>query len=229
MVKSSIKGPEDLKGKTFASRLGSSGELFVQKIRDKYKLGPNDFKLINLEPTDMVSVLDRGDIDGFFWFSPFEERSQQISGNKVRLFMRGGEVDFTNEVTLTARGDLIAQNPEMVTRFLRALIKGSDYAMSHRDETVDIVAAALKLDKKASEVTKQMNFLWPSTSGSTTVTACRRNSWARRSSSKSRWTSTPASGPTASPRSIPNASRNPRRRGRRCMHIEPADGERDRR
>ena len=34
--------PEDLKGKTFASRLGSSGELFVQKIRDKYKLGPDD-------------------------------------------------------------------------------------------------------------------------------------------------------------------------------------------
>jgi ABC-type nitrate/sulfonate/bicarbonate transport system substrate-binding protein len=158
MVKSSIKGPEDLKGKTFASRLGSSGELFVQKIRDKYKLGPNDFKLINLEPTDMVSVLDRGDIDGFFWFSPFEERSQAISGNKVRLFMRGGEVDFTNEVTLTARGDLVEKNPEMVTRFLRALIKGRDYAMKNRDETVDIVAAALKLDKKASEVTKQMNF-----------------------------------------------------------------------
>ena len=158
MVKSSIKGPDDLKGKTFATRLGSSGELFVQKIRDKYKLGNDAFKLINLEPTDMVSVLDRGDIDGFFWFSPFEERSQAISGSKVRLFMRGGEVDFTNEVTLTARGDLVEKNPEMVTRFLRALAKGSDYAMKNRDETVDIVAAALKLDKKASEVTKQMNF-----------------------------------------------------------------------
>jgi len=158
MVKSSIKTPEDLKGKTFASRLGSSGELFVQKIRDKYKFGPNDFKLINLEPTDMVSVLDRGDIDGFFWFSPFEERSQQISGAKVRLFMRGGEVGFTNEVTLTARGDLVEKNPDMIKHFLKALIKGSDYAMAHRDETVDIVSAALKLDKKASEVTRQMNF-----------------------------------------------------------------------
>jgi NitT/TauT family transport system substrate-binding protein len=158
MTKASIKTPADLKGKTFASRLGSSGELFVQKVRDKYKLGPNDFKLINLEPTDMVAVLDRGDIDGFFWFSPFEERSAQISGNKVRLFMRGGEVGFTNEVTLTARGDLVAQNPDMIKRFLKALIKGSDYAMSHRDETVNIVSAALKLDKKASEVTKQMNF-----------------------------------------------------------------------
>ena len=58
MVKSTIKGPDDLKGKTFATRLGSSGELFVQKVRDKYKL-PNDaIKLINLEPTDMVAVLE---------------------------------------------------------------------------------------------------------------------------------------------------------------------------
>jgi len=158
MVKSSIKGPEDLKGKTLATRLGSSGELFVQKLRDKYKLAPDAFKLINLEPTDMVSVLDRGDIDGFFWFSPFEERSLQISGSKVRLFMRGGEVDFTNEVTLTARGDLVASNPDLVTRFLRGLIKGSEYAMKNRDETVNIVAAALKLDKKASEVTREMTF-----------------------------------------------------------------------
>jgi ABC-type nitrate/sulfonate/bicarbonate transport system substrate-binding protein len=158
MVKSSIKGPDDLKGKTFATRLGSSGELFVQKVRDKYKLPADAFKLINLEPTDMVAVLDRGDIDGFFWFSPFEERSNQISGSKVRLFLRGGEVDFTNEVTLDARGDLIQSNPELVKKFVRALIKGSDYAMAHRDETVDIVAAALKLDKKAAEVTKVMNF-----------------------------------------------------------------------
>lgn len=158
MVKSSIKGPEDLKGKTFATRLGSSGELFVQKVRDKYKLPADAFKVINLEPTDMVAVLDRGDIDGFFWFSPFEERSAQISGSKVRLFLRGGEVDFTNEVTLDARGDLVASNPDLVKRFVRALIKGSDYAMKNRDETVDIVAAALKLDKKAAEVTKVMNF-----------------------------------------------------------------------
>jgi len=158
MVKSSIKTPEDLRGKTFATRLGSSGELFVQKVRDKYKLPADAFKLINLEPTDMVAVLDRGDIDGFFWFSPFEERSAQISGSKVRLFLRGGEVDFTNEVTLAARGDLVAANPDLVKRFVRALAKGSDYAMANRDETVDIVAAALKLDKKASEVTKQMNF-----------------------------------------------------------------------
>lgn len=158
MVKTSIKSPEDLRGKTFATRIGSSGELFVQKVRDKYKLPDDAFKVINLEPTDMVAVLDRGDIDGFFWFSPFEERSMQISSSKVRLFLRGGEVDFTNEVTLAARGDLLASNPDLVKRFVRALIKGSDYAMSHRDETVDIVAAALKLDKKASEVTKQMNF-----------------------------------------------------------------------
>lgn len=81
-----------------------------------------------------------------------------VSGKKVRLLMRGGEVGYTNEVTLVARGDLTKDKPEMVTRFLRALIKGSDYATAHRDETVDIVAAALKLDKKAADVTRKMNF-----------------------------------------------------------------------
>lgn len=158
MTKAAIKTPEDLKGKTFATRLGATGELFAQRVREKYNLPPDAFKLVNLEPTDMVAVLDRGDIDGFLWYSPFEDRSLQISGSKVRLFMRGEEVGFTNEVTLAARGEWVAQNPEVVTRFVRALIKGSDYAASHRDETVDIVAAALKLDKKSAEVTRKLQY-----------------------------------------------------------------------
>lgn len=156
VTKSSIKTPADLRGKTFATRIGASGELFAQQVRDKYNIPADGFKLINLEPTDMVAALDRGDIDGFLWYSPFEERAAAISGSKVRLFLRGNEVGHTNEVTLVARGDLVANDPELVTRFLRALIKGSDYAMKNRDETTQIVSKALKLDMKAAEVTKQL-------------------------------------------------------------------------
>lgn len=158
MTKASINSPQDIVGKTIGTRLGSSAELFAQLVQEKLKLAPGSFKLINLEPTDMVAALDRGDIDGFLWYSPFEERAMKISGSKVRLFLRGEEVGSTNEVTLCARGDLAEKNADMLIRFTRALIKGSDYAMANRDETVDIVAAALKLDKAAADVTRKMNF-----------------------------------------------------------------------
>src|SRR5262249_28633613 len=158
MVKAEIKTPADLAGKRLATRIGSSAEMFVDLVKSKFKLPDSSFTVINLEPADMVAALDRGDIDGFLWFSPFEERSKKISGDKVRLLLRGEEVGFTNEVTLTARGDLTTKNPDMLVRFLRALVKGSEYATAHRDETVDIVAAALKLDKAAAEVTRKMNF-----------------------------------------------------------------------
>jgi ABC-type nitrate/sulfonate/bicarbonate transport system substrate-binding protein len=59
---------------------------------------------------------------------------------------------------MLARGDLIESDPDLVIRFLRGLVKGSEYAMQHRDETVDIVAAALKLDKAAADVTRKMTF-----------------------------------------------------------------------
>jgi ABC-type nitrate/sulfonate/bicarbonate transport system substrate-binding protein len=158
MVKTDIKTPADLKGKRLGTRVGSSAEMFVDLVKAKFHLPQNAFTVINLEPPDMVAALDRGDIDGFLWFSPFEERSMKISGNKVRLLMRGEEVGFTNEVTLTARGDLTSKKPGLLARFLKALVKGSDYATANRDETVDIVAAALKLDKTAAEVTRKMNF-----------------------------------------------------------------------
>lgn len=158
MTKSTITTADDLRGKKIGTRIGSSAELFAQMVRDKLGLPDNAFTLTNLEPTDMVAALDGGSIDGFLWYSPFEERSLQISGSKVRLFLRGEEVGSTNEVVLNARADLIANQPELVIRFVRALIKGSDYATAHRDETVDIVAAALKLDRKAADVTRKMNF-----------------------------------------------------------------------
>ena len=158
VTKSAIKEAKDLTGKKFGTRIGSSAELLVEGLRQKYSLGPDAFKLINLEPPDMVAALDSGDIDGFFWYSPFEERSLQISGEKVRLFMRGEEVRVTNEVAMSARADVIDNNPDMLVHFLRGLIKGSDYANAHPDETVDIVAAALKLDRKAAELIKHMQF-----------------------------------------------------------------------
>jgi ABC-type nitrate/sulfonate/bicarbonate transport system substrate-binding protein len=158
MVKNIIKSPEELRGKTLATRIGSSGEFFAELVQKKYNLQAGAFKLTNMEPADMVAALDRGDIDGFLWFSPFEERSATISGSKVRLLLRGAEVGYTNEVTLVARGELIAERPDLVKRFVKALVQGSDYAQNNPDETVNIVAAALKLDKKAAEVTKQLNF-----------------------------------------------------------------------
>jgi NitT/TauT family transport system substrate-binding protein len=158
VTKAAIKDPGDLPGKTFGTRAGSSAELIAEGVRKKYSLAPDAFKLTNLEPPDMVAALDSGEIDGFFWFSPFEERSLQISGSKVRLFLRGEEVGVTNEVAMSARADVIDNNPEMLVSFLRGLAKGSDYAMAHPDETVDIVAAALKLEKKSAEVIKNMQF-----------------------------------------------------------------------
>jgi NitT/TauT family transport system substrate-binding protein len=158
MVKSSIKAPEDLRGKTFATRIGSSVELFVDLFRAKFKLDADTFKVTNLEPADMVAALDRGDIDGFFWLSPFEERAQQISGAKVRLFTRGDDVGYTNEGAIVTRSDLIAQNPDLVIRFLRAFVKASDYTMSNPEDAGKVVMAALKIDAKDVDVIKKMTF-----------------------------------------------------------------------
>jgi ABC-type nitrate/sulfonate/bicarbonate transport system substrate-binding protein len=158
MVKSAIMTVEDLRGKTIATRFGSTFELMIDMMSRKLNIPAGTFKVINMEPNDMVITLDRGDIDGFIWGSPMEARSKQISGNKVRLFVRGKDVGFPNVVCMNTRADLIKNDPALVQDFVRAQMKASDWCMANKEETSEIVAKAIKLEPEVAKMTYAMDF-----------------------------------------------------------------------
>lgn len=158
MVKSAIKTPEDLRGKTIATRFGSTFELMIEMVSRKMNIPAGTFKLVNMEPNDMVITLERGDIDGFIWGSPMEQRAKQISGDKVRLFVRGADVGFPNAVCMATRADIIKNDPALVQAFMRAQMKASDWCMANKDETSEIVGKSLKVDQDVARLTQDMTF-----------------------------------------------------------------------
>lgn len=140
-----IKGPGDLRGKTLATRLGSTLEPFVYKYLERGGLTKNDVKMIDLAPPEMVIALDKGDIDAYAWAQPYGWRSLEVSGPKVHILTTAKGM-LTERVVVNVRRAFLERRPEDVTRFVRAIVKASDYIREHPQDASQLVANFLKLD-----------------------------------------------------------------------------------
>ena len=158
VVKSTIKTPADLKGKVIATQTASANMFMVGLINKKYGLKESDYKVVNMEPTDMVIALSQGSIDGFVWSSPFDEKAKEIAGDKVRVLLRGGDVNYPNSVALSVRKELIQSDQDTVQRFVRGLATASDWCMDHKEEVNKIVGTHIGLPPQAKSTITHTNF-----------------------------------------------------------------------
>jgi NitT/TauT family transport system substrate-binding protein len=84
VVSNNIKSPQDLKGKTVATRAGSTGSWFVSEYLAKNGVSENQVTIKNLDNQTLPIALCHGDIDGFFIWQPTGARTMEICGDKVR-------------------------------------------------------------------------------------------------------------------------------------------------
>jgi len=135
IAKAEIKTGKDLKGKTIATRVGSTGSWFVSEYLKAQGLTDKDVTIKNLDPHIMPSALDRGDIDAFFVWEPYGAQALKISGSRVHKlttakgFMNGYLVIGTWKWYLR-------EHPGVAERMLRAMDKGRQYAAGHKDEVI---------------------------------------------------------------------------------------------
>ena len=60
-----------LKGKRVGVAKGTGGEIFWNRVVDKLKLNPADYKIVDIEAPEMVAAIERGDIDAFATWEPW--------------------------------------------------------------------------------------------------------------------------------------------------------------
>jgi NitT/TauT family transport system substrate-binding protein len=136
VVKSSIRTPQDLRGKVIATRVGSTGSHFFWAFLRKYGMTEADVTIKNLDGPTMVSALDRGDIDGFFLWAPYPQRALEVSGSKVHVLADAGSVVSGYYTVLGVRADWLAGHREAVRGFLRAAVKSQRYVIVHKSAVV---------------------------------------------------------------------------------------------
>jgi NitT/TauT family transport system substrate-binding protein len=136
--KPEIKTLQDLVGKKIAiNSFGDTGHLATLLLFKKYRLDPKQFLFIAVTNDARFPAFASGSVDA----APLTPRDiAQIGPIKGNII-----ADTSKEVQLVWNGvavssKLLAENPNLVERFLRALAKGREFARRYKEPTIAMIA-----------------------------------------------------------------------------------------
>ena len=145
LADSGITTPRDWEGKTVGYRISLPPEYLalvdaagvdrarVQEVR------------VGFDPR----ILTEGRVDVLAVFKSNEPDTIRKLGFEVVQFDPAQFAIPTLGLTYITREDLIAEDPELVRRFLKAALKGLEFSFSHPEETLDIVLRYAENEERA--------------------------------------------------------------------------------
>lgn len=146
-----ITKPQDLVGKTVATRVGSTGSWFVSEYLTKNKIDPKTVTVKNLDTQVLPAALCGGDIAAFFIWQPVGSRTLEICPDKAH-YLSDATGYIQGYLVAGARPEWLAtpQGKEIAIRWLRATIKGRDAAEKDFPAVAAYAQAKLGLSEKAT-------------------------------------------------------------------------------
>lgn len=162
--RSGIDTLEELKGKTVAvNAVGGFGELQPRAAMVKAGFEADDIKVIAIPYPDMPAALREGKIDAASINEPFltqvlDDPESPVNVLSPALWSVMPKVPFGNVIMSRKYVD---ENPEVVKRFQRALLKSARYSTEHPDEIRAILPSYAKIPAKLAKKVKLPT--WPGT------------------------------------------------------------------
>lgn len=142
---SGIRKTGDLKGKKVAFTAGTGGEVYTMRLLKSAGLVASDVTLVNLRPQDMVPAMVAGSIDAYSTWEPNVANGKKILGNgAVELDTKG---IYSETFAIVVLRSYLQQNPEVVEKFLAALIDAEGWLKHNRDDAITLVAATIGMNR----------------------------------------------------------------------------------
>lgn len=144
-VASGIAKPADLKGKRLAFTAGTGGEVYTMTLLHQAGLGPDDVKLVNLRPQDMVAALSSGSIDAYDTWEPHIGNGKKALGGQVRELDTTGV--YSETFNIVVMQDFLKSKPELVRGFLAALLEAETWMRANREDAISLVAETVNMPR----------------------------------------------------------------------------------
>ncbi len=151
IARKDIKKPQDLVGKTVATRVGSTGSWFVSEYLTKNNVDPKSVPVKNLDTQLLPAALCKGDISAFFIWQPIGSRTLEICPNDAhQLSDASGYIQ--GYLVAGARPEFLnsPDGSDKVVRFLRAIMKGRAKAEGDFKAVAAFAAKTYSLSEKAT-------------------------------------------------------------------------------
>ena len=149
-----IKTPQDLAGKTVATRVGSTGSWFISEYLAKNNVDP---KTVSGEKPGYPGAARRrhscgGEIAAFFIWQPVGSRTLEICPDKAH-YLSDASGYIQGYLVAGARPEWLAtpQGKDIATRWLRATIAGREVAQKDFKAVAAYAAAKLSLSESATK------------------------------------------------------------------------------
>ncbi|MDP4126060.1 MAG: ABC transporter substrate-binding protein [Bacillota bacterium] len=130
-----INSPKDLEGKSIIGAASSSVTTFFPAFAKSTGFDPSKVKWQFLDTALHVTAFVQGQADTLSTTFKYVPKVEKLMGKQVKYFSysKDGGLDRYGEVII-AHQDLIAQNPDLVRRFLAGFLKGVQYSVANPTE-----------------------------------------------------------------------------------------------
>jgi NitT/TauT family transport system substrate-binding protein len=136
----------DLKGKKIGTPKGTTGQFVTESLLIHNGLSPSDVEVIDISPSELPDALNNNRVDAIVIWEPHAYNAQNLLGqDAVRL--PSSDI-YRTTFNFTVLKDFAQARPEALNKFLRAIDRATDFIAKHKEESQDIVAERLKLDKE---------------------------------------------------------------------------------
>jgi ABC-type nitrate/sulfonate/bicarbonate transport system substrate-binding protein len=150
-----IKTPGDLSGKKIGTQRASAVHYFLNLFLDHYMVETSSIKFSFMKAEKLPEALESGNIDAFSMREPYITRAKELLGDKIIIFELPGL--YVQTELMVSNKTFAEQNPVIIEKLLKSLIRSENYAKKHRQDAIETVAAALNVDSSIYE--KQWNEL----------------------------------------------------------------------
>jgi putative hydroxymethylpyrimidine transport system substrate-binding protein len=149
-----IQTPEDMVGKRIGVTALPMDRAQFDVMLENAGIAKDDVEVVD-PGFNGGTLVGEGRLDGASAVPWFEVVALKAAGEKPTLMeyrTNGGEIDFPFIVTM-ANADWAEDNADAIRAFVRATIRGHEYAVANPDEAVDLVVEAFpNLDRNVQEI-----------------------------------------------------------------------------
>ncbi len=138
-----IAGPADLAGKRVGVTLGTSGEYFLWAWMIRQRLPAQALEQVDLAPNRLVGALAEGSVDAVATWQPVRQEAERALGSGGLTFT--APLSYTTTHVVVGSQPALAADPQVMRRFLRALLQAEAFLRRQPQKALSLVAQRLKL------------------------------------------------------------------------------------
>jgi NitT/TauT family transport system substrate-binding protein len=138
---SDITSPQDLTGKRIGAFAGSPTEFLLPVYASLAGWTYDQSLVVPVQVQELFGLLPANRADALSTFIIQRGVVEQVAGKKMRVFPMNEFLDDLLGTGLVATSKLADENPDLVTRFRDAALRGLEYTMDNPEEAINILAA----------------------------------------------------------------------------------------